>query len=144
MFDDAARALEEIELEDKTRKEVLYAQVNLYVAAEKWYLAAAVAGHLVKADPKNPGTWINLAHLVRRAENVEQAERVLLKARAWHPKDALIAFNLACYASVMGRMEEAKIRLKFAIKLDRNIRRLVLADRDLQPLWAWIGLDPPQ
>ena len=64
MFDDAARALEEIELEDKTRKEVLCAQVNLYVAAEKWYLAAAVAGHLVKADPKNPGTWLNLAHLV--------------------------------------------------------------------------------
>ena len=144
MFDDAARALEEIELEDRTRKEVLYAQVNLYVGAEKWYLAAAVAGYLVKADPQNPDIWIKLAYLVRRAENVEQAERVLFKARAWHPKNALIAFNLACYASAMGRMEEAKIRLQFAIRLDKNILRLALDDRDLQPLWAWIGLGNSQ
>jgi hypothetical protein len=73
--------------QDKTRKEVLCAQVNLYVALKKWYPAAVVAGYLVKANPENPGTWINLADLVWRAENVEQAETVLLKARDWHPTD---------------------------------------------------------
>ena len=36
MFDDAAKALEEIEPEDKTRNEVLYAQVDIYLAAKKW------------------------------------------------------------------------------------------------------------
>jgi Flp pilus assembly protein TadD len=117
----------------------LDAQTNLYVAAEKWYLAAASC--LVKADPGNPDTWIKLAHIVRRAENVEQAEKVLFKARAWHPKNALIAFNLACYASAMGRTEEAKIRLLLAIKLDKNIRRLALVDKDLQALSAWTGPD---
>jgi Flp pilus assembly protein TadD len=106
---------------------------------KKWYPAAAVAGHLVKANPQNPGTWINLADLVRRAENVEQAETVLLKARDWHPKDALIAFNLACYASVMGRIEEAKVRLRHAIDLDTAIVRLALGDKDLRPLWDWIS-----
>ena len=35
MFDDAALALEEIEPEDKTRTEVLGAQINLYMAARK-------------------------------------------------------------------------------------------------------------
>ena len=139
MLDAAAHALEEIELEDKSRKEVLEAQINVYVAAKKWYLAAALAVCLVKADPGNPDTWIKLARIVRRAENVEEAEKVLFKARAWHPKNALIAFKLACYASVMGRMEEAKIRLLFAIKLDKNILRLALVDKDLQPLSAWIG-----
>ena len=139
MLEDAARALEEIEPEDRSRKEVLEAQVNVHVAAKKWHLAAAVAGCLVKADPRNPDTWMKLAHLVRLAENVEQAEAVLLKARAWHPRNALIAFNLACYASVMGRMEEAKIRLLFAIKLDKNIRCVALVNKDLQPLSAWIG-----
>ena len=108
MLDAAAHALEEIELEDKSRKEVLEAQINVYVAAKKWYLAAALAVCLVKADPGNPDTWIKLARIVRRAENVEEAEKVLFKARAWHPKNALIAFKLACYASVMGRMEERK------------------------------------
>ena len=39
----------------------------------------------------------------------------------------------------MGRLEEAKIRLLFAIKLDKNIRCLALVNKDLQPLSSWIG-----
>jgi tetratricopeptide (TPR) repeat protein len=74
MFEDAVQALEEIEPEDKSRNEVLYARVDIYLAAKKWYLAAAVASHLVKADPENPAAWINLAYAVRRDENIEAAE----------------------------------------------------------------------
>ena len=75
------------------------------LATKKWDMAAAVARYLVKVDPENPGAWINLAYSVRRAENIGQAEAVLLKARTLHPKDASMAFNLACYASVTGRMK---------------------------------------
>jgi Flp pilus assembly protein TadD len=139
MFEDAAHALEEIEPEDKTRNEVLYARVDIYLVTKRWDMAAAVARHLVKVDPENPGAWINLAYSVRRAENIEQAEAVLLKARALHPKDASIAFNLSCYASVIGRMEEAKVRLRQAIDLDKDIRLVALDDEDLRPLWDWIG-----
>ena len=85
MFDDAANALEEIESEDKTRNEVLYARVDIYLAAKKWHLAAAVAKHLANTDPENPAAWINLAYAVRRDENIEAAEAVLLKARRLHP-----------------------------------------------------------
>jgi hypothetical protein len=48
------------------------------------------------------------------------------------------AFNLACYASVAGHMEEAKARLQQAIDLDNAIRRLALDDEDLRPIWDWI------
>ncbi len=52
--------------------------------------------------------WINLAYF-RRVEDVEKAEAILLRAQSIHPKVAMIAFNLACYASVTGgRVEEAK------------------------------------
>ena len=64
----------------------------------------------------------------------EQAEAILLRAQAIHPKVAMIAFNLACYASVTGRMEEAKERLRMAIDLDKDVRILVLDDEDLKPL----------
>jgi lipopolysaccharide biosynthesis regulator YciM len=46
------RFLEEIKPEDKTRNEVLGARVNLYLAAKKWDMAAAVASHLVKVEPE--------------------------------------------------------------------------------------------
>jgi Flp pilus assembly protein TadD len=139
MFDDAAMVLEEIAPEDKTRNEVLGARVGIYMAARKWDMAAAVASHLVKVEPRNAAWWISLAYAVRRAEGVENAEAILLRAQAIHPKVAMIAFNLACYASVAGRMEEAKERLRYAIKLDKDIPGLALDDEDLKPLWDWIG-----
>jgi Flp pilus assembly protein TadD len=109
------------------------------MAAKKWDLAAAVASHLVKVDPRTAGWWISLAYAVRRTESVENAEAILLRAQAIHPKVAMIAFNLACYSSVAGRMEEAKERLQRAIKLDKDIRGLALDDEDLKPLWDSIG-----
>ena len=131
--------LEEIAPEDKNRNEVLGARVVLYMAAKKWDMAAAVASHLVKVEPENEAWWISLAYSVRRTESVEKAEAILLRAQAIHPKVAMIAFNLACYASVTGRMEEAKERLRHAIELDKDIRGLALDDEDLKPLWDWIA-----
>ena len=139
MFDDAALVLEEIAPEDKTRNEVLGARVNLYMAAKKWEMVAAVASHLIKVDPQTAGWWISLAYALRRTESVEKAEAILLRAQAIHPKVAMIAFNLACYASVTGRMEEAKEHLLHAIELDKEIRKLAIDDDDLKPLWEWIG-----
>jgi hypothetical protein len=47
--------------------------------------------------------------------------------------------NLACYASVTGRTEEAKERLRHAMDLDKDICGLELDDEDLKPLWDWIA-----
>ena len=102
-------------------------------------MVVAVASHLVKVDPKTPGWWISLASALRRIESIEKAEAILLRAQAIHPEVAMIAFSLACYASVEGRMEEAKERLHHAINLDKDFRKLALDDEDLKPLWDWIA-----
>ena len=86
MLDEAALALEEIAPEDKNRTEVLGARVVLYIAAKKWDMAAVVASHLVKLEPDNEAWWINLAYSVRRSEGIEQAEAILLRAQAIHPR----------------------------------------------------------
>jgi hypothetical protein len=72
-------------------------RVQLYIAAKKWDMAPAVASHLVKVEPENEVWWISLAYSVRRVEGVEKAEALRLSI---HPKVAMIACNLACYASV--------------------------------------------
>jgi tetratricopeptide (TPR) repeat protein len=139
MFNDAAQALEDIEPEERTRKEVLGARVDLYVAAKKWDMAAAVAGYLVKVEPENAVWWLNLAYATRRCESIERAEAILLRARKLHYDNALLEFNLSCYASASGRMGEARSRLRRAIELDKALRKLALDDEDLKPLWDWIA-----
>ena len=139
MFDDAALALEAIAPEDKIRIEGLGARLNLYMATKKWRMAAAVAGHLVKIAPENAPWWISMAYAVRRSETIEKAEAILLQARELHPRNVIIMLNLASYASVTGRTEEAKVRLRHAIDLDKDVRRLALDVEDLRPLWDWIS-----
>jgi hypothetical protein len=51
----------------------------------------------------------------------------------------VIEFNLACYASAAGRLEEAKNRLQRALEFDGELRRAALDDPDLEPLWSWIA-----
>jgi hypothetical protein len=63
--------------------------------------SAAVAGHPVKIQPEKDAWWITLAYSVRRIEGEEKAEAILLRGQAIHPKNALIAFSLACYAIVI-------------------------------------------
>lgn len=140
MFDDSAMALEEIAPEDKIRPEVLGFRVDLYMAAKKWDMGAAVAQHMVKIQSEAPGWWINWAVCARRGESVEKAEEILLRAVEVHPKHHLIRFNLACYASVMGRISEAKKRLAEAIEINGAARQLALNHPDLEPLWDSITL----
>jgi tetratricopeptide (TPR) repeat protein len=141
MFGDAVQALEQISAEDKTHKEVLYA-VLVNLAARNWDIAVPMAADLVKAEPENPIPWLLLASAVRHVGNVEQVEIVLLKARAWLPRDPLILFKLACCASATGRIEEAKLHLGHAIDLDENVQGWALDDEDLRSLWDWITEAP--
>ena len=117
MLDDAALVLEEIKPEDKTRREVLGARVGIYMAAKKWDMAATVASHLVKTEPENAGWWINLAYAKRRCEGIDCAEAILLRARELQHDNAVIEFNLACYAErSMPLGAETKERLKRAVE----------------------------
>ena len=93
----------------------------------------------MKVYPKAAGWWISLAYALRRTESIEKAEAILLRAQAIHPEVAMIAFTLACYASVEGRMEEAKERLRRVINLDKDFRKLALDNEDLKPLCDCFG-----
>ena len=139
MLEEAAKTLEGIKAEDETRNEVLGVRLELYMAEKKWDLAAQVARHLVETGPENARAWVNLAYSVRRSESLSEAEQILLKAHSFHPNNALIAYNLACYACVGGHVEEAKSRLQLAFDLAPDFRDLALEDLDLLPLWDWVN-----
>jgi Flp pilus assembly protein TadD len=138
MLEEAAKTLQEIRAEDESRREVLGVRLDLYMAARKWDLAAKFARRLVENEPGNAGAWVNLAYSIRRLEGLDAAEEILLHALSLHPRHAMIAYNLACYASVAGRSEEAKDRLRQAFDLDRSFRVVALEDPDLRPLWDWV------
>lgn len=140
MIEDAARELMEIPPDDRGRNEIIGFCVHLYSQWQRWGMAAAAARRMVEIDPGQPQWWVSLAYATRRHESVEKAEEILLEARKLHPKEAIIYYNLACYACVTGRLEQARERLNTAIGMDESIRDLARNDVDLKPMRDF--LDP--
>lgn len=93
---------------------------------------------MVQADPHNPQWWISRADAVRHSESIEKAQAILLKAVEIHPRDSMVLFSLARYASVLGRITEAKAYLKEAIELNSDVRQYLLEHQDLEPVWQSI------
>jgi predicted Zn-dependent protease len=138
MLEEAARVLREVDPQDRRRKEVLHAQLELAIAAKQWNNAAAQAASLVRSYPEDPAGWLVLARAVAKTANGEYAEAVLMKACKWHPEIVLLILDLAREATALGCFREAKIWLKCAIHLEERVRKAALRDLRLKPLWKWI------
>jgi len=143
MFEAAAEELEEIEPESRDLPDVLAFRFAIYSNLDKWAMAEVVARHMVKLFPDDPAWRVDLAYATRRCRSLEEAWQILLDAEKQHPQEAVIQFNLGCYACKMGNQEEAKRRVATAIALDGKFRKEALDDPDLEPLWDEIARGHP-
>ena len=135
MFLEANEELEEIRPDVRHVPEVLLIRMAIYQGTARWSAMAVVANRLVEFDPSEPAYFINLAYAVRRSESLNSAHAVLQRAEEFHPADAHIQFNLACYEAQLGNIERAKSHVARAIRKDIRFRQLALEDPDLEPLW---------
>jgi Tfp pilus assembly protein PilF len=135
MFDEANSEIEQLPPEEKTSLGVLRLRAAIYSETKSWQLLQEVAGFLADSLPGDPQHWIWLAYAIRRTNNIPAAVTILLRALESHPTGGMIHFNLACYAAQTGKIEEAKERLREAIRLAPETRLLALDDPDLEPLW---------
>jgi Flp pilus assembly protein TadD len=138
MHEECQQALGQLLPEDQKRQEVLALRLALLMTTKSWTSAAEVAACLVERDPQESGWWVNYAYCIRRARSVDEAEAILLRAAELHPKVAVIHYNLACYACVTGRLQEARERLIRAREIDKSVEAMALQDEDLFALRDWI------
>jgi hypothetical protein len=119
--------------------EVLWAIAAL---EEKWSAALDIARLHMSIAPKSLYGWIYQAYSLRRVEDggLQAAWDALFPCMEKFPKNAVIPYNLACYACQLKQPAKARILLTRAMALgSRNeIKRMALNDSDLQPLWAEI------
>jgi Flp pilus assembly protein TadD len=108
-----------------------------------WDCAARVAENLVRAAPDNSAGWLHRAYALRRATDggLEQAWLALHPAAEKFPEEPVIAYNLACYATQLGRLDEGWEWLLRSLQISKDpqrVRRMALKDADLQLLWPRI------
>ena len=121
---------------------VLAARWLLCVHEKRWPDALKIAQAEVVAGPDDCAGWLHRAYALRRIPDggLSQAWDALLPAAEKFPDEPIVAFNLSCYACQMKQLDAARHWLQQAMKIGGRdaIRKMALADDDLQPLWAEI------
>jgi tetratricopeptide (TPR) repeat protein len=138
--DSAIEELEQISPKKQTHPEVLMARCEVYHAAKKWTELLPIAETLLQQLPKLDFVWINRSYALHELKRTQEAFDALLPAAEQFPKRWLIRYNLGCYCSQLGRLEEAMDWLKQAMALGHKpeIKAMALSDSDFEPLWKAI------
>lgn len=112
---------------------------RVYSEAKQWELALAVAETLCDLLPSDPNALIHRSFALHELKRTAEAEALLLPALERFPSEPTVPYNLACYACVLGRVEEARRLLERAIEVSGDggdeVKLMALDDADLQALW---------
>jgi hypothetical protein len=138
LLNDATLELENIAPQLRSHPEVLAVRWHIHAAAREWEQAGDIARRIADLVPEILFGWGQLAFALHQMKRTREAWDVLFPVADKFPKEFVVPYDLACYACQMGNLNEAVRWLKKACTLARrkDVKRLALEDRDLEPLWA--------
>ncbi len=115
-------------------REYLEAATLVHQHLADWPRTAELAARLLEVDPMNLSAIVSGAYATRRARGIREAQTILRRGERLHPEEAIIKYNLGCYAAQLGEVEEAVRYVQSAIKLEKAYAELVKTDADLDPV----------
>ena len=138
MTKEAALELNAIPDNQQSRPEVRTMKIRLHLKSRQWKKMADVAKALVEHSPEIAFGWVNWAYALRELNRNKKAKEIATEGLLQHPNEAVLWFNLACYCSLLGEVEEASNHLDKAISIEKSFEAEAVDDPDLDNLWNWI------
>ena len=139
----ASEQLMKISQGQRTQPDVLKMRWQLCINCGNWEAALEVASIMVLLDPIDSLGWSHQSFALHKLQRTAEARDNLQRVVDIFSDNAAMRYNLACYESQLGRIEEAKNWLIDAFKLGdkRSMTQMALTDSDLAPLQEWIRLE---
>ena len=133
----ARQELERIGSDGQSTPAVLMVRWHIHEREKNWEDCVQVGQMLVKLTPQIPVAWVNFCNSLFFAGRAQQAYDTLFPVMPRFPDNAVMPYNLACYACQLGRLDEARQLLSkaFAMGGGKRLKVRALEDPDLQPLW---------
>ena len=137
---EAEAELEQIELPFRSHPDVLELRWQLCARLKNWNGALEAGSALIQVAPGEAQGWVHRSYALHELKRTVEARENLLRVASRFPNDATLLYNLACYESQLGRLEQAKLWLGKALQAGDPIavKRMALQDADLEPLWPHI------
>ena len=145
--DEAELELSQLSPAVREHPAVLDVRWQLHAARREWNLAHEAAELLVSLAPGELAGWIHRAYAARRmgGGGLQKAWDALRPAVELFPEEALVPYNLACYACQLGNLDSGRQWLSRAFEtaakrqLRAHYKTMALADADLAALHAEIS-----
>ncbi len=140
--DEAAVELRFMTETGKVHPDALEIRFSVLAQLGEWDEARQVAHELKNRQPDRATGYLNYTYALRRSvdDSLEACWETLQEAAERFPDEPIIPYNLACYACVLNRMDEARQWLGRAIEVGekKQVVKMALKDEDLEPLWEEI------
>ena len=136
MLAEAAAELAQIPKPESSELDFLSVRLALLQEQQNWPAVRDCARDYAARAPEEAAAWVTWAYAARRADSISAAQKILIEAIPHHPANGTIQFNLACYASQLGDLADARHHLDLAIALDKDFAEAATTDPDLAPLRA--------
>jgi tetratricopeptide (TPR) repeat protein len=87
---------------------------------------------LCDMNPNQPFGFVHAAFCLHELGRTTEAKQTLLDGPASLLDEPVYYYNLACYDTVLGNLEQAKVYLRASFRLDKTFQQLAKKDPDLQ------------
>jgi len=137
---EANEELEKIEPKLRAHPDVLEIRWQIYAKEKKWEACVDISLAVMKTAPDRPEGWIHHSFALHELKRTQEAFDNLLSVADKFLDGWTIPYNLACYCSQLGRIEEARSWFKKAVAMDdKQVAKIGIDDPDLKPLWDSMG-----
>jgi Flp pilus assembly protein TadD len=134
MDTEALEEIGQISHPERNSIEVLSLELAILHQCNHWKEAMLLAGKMLELDPENPDWHIASAYATRRALSLAEARVILSRALQLFPANALIHYNLGCYAAQLGELQVSCRLIEQAFRLDSKFKKVSRTDPDLEPI----------
>jgi predicted Zn-dependent protease len=132
MLDDALGELDQLDAEQRDRSEVLRMRIDILLRKQVWTDALRLSQRFCTVNPNQPYGFVHTAFCLHELGRTSEAKQTLLEGPAALLDVPVYYYNLACYDTVLGNLEQAKAYLRASFRLDKSFREMAKTDPDLQ------------
>lgn len=98
--------------------DVLAIHWDLCAQQGRWMEALQLATAMIESDEASSSGWINRSFALHELRRTDEAQSNLIPALSRFPTNGIIRYNLACYACILGQLDQARRWLREAMLLE--------------------------
>ena len=114
---------------------VLDGRLAIQMHRQTWGIAVETGLTGCAAAPGQASFFIHTAFCLHEMGRTEEAHLLLISGPSALRREPLFHYNMGCYLTVLGRLDEAGQHLAEAFRRDGSLKEFARSDRDLQAMW---------